>query len=163
MLASAPWAAALRWHARARQRWLRIDPRDVDPVVLRHRRIYILPTPRGLAFMGTIATMLVLSLNYAMSLGFAMTFLLSGLAGAALLHTFRHLAGLSLRPLGAGETFAAIRCRSRWRSAAPSARGDHRRRRRRRAGAGRPRRRRHDAGDVERARRRDAAGWPWGA
>lgn len=106
MLAAAPWAAALRWHARARQRWLRIDPRDVDPVVLRHRRIYILPTPRGLAFMGTIATMLVLSLNYAISLGFAVTFLLSGLAGAALLHTFRNLAGLSLRPLGAGETFA---------------------------------------------------------
>jgi uncharacterized protein (DUF58 family) len=106
MLAAAPRAAALRWHARARQRWLRVDPRDVDPVVLRHSRIYILPTPRGLAFMGTIATMLVLSLNYAMSLGFAVTFLLSGLAGAALLHTFRNLAGLSLRPLGAGETFA---------------------------------------------------------
>ena len=106
MIASAPWAAAARWHARARQRWLRIDPRDVEPVVLRHRRIYILPTPRGLAFIAAIATMLVLSLNYAMSLGFAVTFLLSGLAGAALLNTFRNLAGLSLRPLGAGEAFA---------------------------------------------------------
>ena len=50
--------------------------------------------------------MLLTSLNYALSLGFAVTFLLAGLAAAALLHTFRNLAGIELAPLAAGETFA---------------------------------------------------------
>jgi uncharacterized protein (DUF58 family) len=94
------------WLSRTRQRIFRREPADFEPVVLRHSRIYILPTRRGLAFIATLATMLVTSLNYALSLGFAVTFLLAGLAAAALLHTFRNLAGLELRPLGAGETFA---------------------------------------------------------
>ena len=37
--------------------------------------------------------MLLTSLNYALSLGFGVTFLLAGLVAAALLHTFRNLAG----------------------------------------------------------------------
>jgi len=94
------------WHAQWRQRMFRHHPADHDPVVLRHRRIYILPTRRGLAFLATLAVMLVTSLNYALSLGFIVTFLLSGLVGAALLHTFRNLAGIELRPLAAGEAFA---------------------------------------------------------
>jgi len=103
---TAPPGALGRWRARFRQRLLRTDPTDLEPVVLHHSRIYILPTRRGAAFIATIATMLVLSLNYALSLGFAVTFLLSGLAAAALLHTWRNLAGLELRPLAAGDTFA---------------------------------------------------------
>ena len=92
--------------ARYRQRLLRTEPGDHDAVVLRHRRIYILPTRRGLAVFGVIALMLLTSLNYALSLGFAATFLLAGFAAAALLHTFRNLAGIELAPLAAGETFA---------------------------------------------------------
>ncbi|HXU53402.1 MAG TPA: DUF58 domain-containing protein [Casimicrobiaceae bacterium] len=95
--------------ARSRQRWLRRAPDDDAPVVLRHSRIYILPTRRGAAMLGTLAVMLVASLNYGISLGFVVTFLLAGLAGAALLHTFRNLAGIELKPLGAGETFAGGR------------------------------------------------------
>ena len=53
-----------------------------------------------------IAMMLFTSLNYALALGFAATFLLAGFAAAALLHTFRNLAGIELAPLAAGETFA---------------------------------------------------------
>jgi hypothetical protein len=123
-----------RWRARIRQRIFRVAPSDLEPVVLRHSRIYVLPTPRGIAFIATLATMLVLSLNYALSLGFVITFLLSGLTGAALLHTFRNLAGLSLRPLAAGEPSPAIRCRSRSRSAP----ADGARRYRHRAGDGEP-------------------------
>ena len=100
------FAAGSGWLARFRQRIFRTDPADREPVILRHSRIYILPTRRGIAFIGTLAVMLVTSLNYALSLGFVVTFLLSGLAAAALLHTFRNLAGLELRPLAAGETFA---------------------------------------------------------
>jgi uncharacterized protein (DUF58 family) len=91
---------------RYRQRLFRDAPDDREPVVLRHRRIYILPTRRGLAYIATLIMMLLTSLNYGLSLGFAVTFLLAGLAAAALLHTFRNLAGLELRPLSAGETFS---------------------------------------------------------
>jgi uncharacterized protein (DUF58 family) len=107
-LAPEPEAAALResWRARYLQRIFRTRPADHDPVVLRHSRIYILPTKRGLAFLGTLLIMLLTSLNYALSLGFVVTFLLAGLAAAALLHAFRNIAGIELAPIAAGETFA---------------------------------------------------------
>ena len=91
---------------RVRQRMFRHAPADDRPVVLRHHRIYILPSKRGWAFMGTLALLLITSLNYALSLGFVVTFALIGLAAIALIHTFRNLAGIELRPLSAGEAFA---------------------------------------------------------
>src|SRR3954470_24423187 len=92
--------------ARMRQRAFRAAPADRDPVVLRHSRIYILPTRRGLATMLTMLLMLLTSLNYALSLGLAVTFVLIGLSSGALLHTLRHLAGMEVKPLAAGDTFA---------------------------------------------------------
>ncbi len=92
--------------ARSRQRLFRSAPADRDPVVLRHSRIYILPTRRGAALIATLVVMLLTSLNYALSLGLFVTFALSGLVAAALLHTFRNLAGINVRPLAAGDTFA---------------------------------------------------------
>jgi uncharacterized protein (DUF58 family) len=50
--------------------------------------------------------MLLTSMNYALSLGYAMTFLASGMVAAALLATFRNLAGLASSPVAAGEAFA---------------------------------------------------------
>ena len=94
------------WLRRLRQRAFRIAPNDREPIVLRHGRIYILPTRRGLAFLGALVMMLTTSLNYALSLGFGVTFLLSGLAAAALLHTFRNLVGIEIRPMASGETFS---------------------------------------------------------
>ena len=99
-------AARRGWLARFRRQFFHVDPTDLGPLVLRHRRIYILPTRHGAAFIATILVMLVMSLNYALSLGFMVTFLLSGLVAAALLHSFRNLAGMEIRPLAAGETFA---------------------------------------------------------
>jgi len=94
------------WAGRIRQRLFRHAPADDRPVTLRHHRIYILPTRRGWAFVGTLFLLLITSLNYALSLGFAVTFLLAGLVAIALIHTFRNLAGIELRPLSAGEAFA---------------------------------------------------------
>jgi len=94
------------WRAGYLQRLFRNAPADHDPVILRHRRIYILPTRRGLAFLTTLGMTLLTSLNYSLSLGFAATFMLAGLLATALVHTFRNLAGIELRPLAAGETFA---------------------------------------------------------
>src|SRR5260221_10136260 len=92
--------------ARARQRAFRVNPADREPVVLGHSRIYILPTRRGWAMIVTVATMLIASLNFALSLGVGVAFLLAGLLAASLLHTFRNLAGIEVTPLSAGETFA---------------------------------------------------------
>jgi len=94
------------WLARVRQRAFRVSPADREPVVLRHSRIYILPTKRGWAMIATIAIMLVSSLNYALTLGVGVSFLLAGLMASALLHTFRNLAGIEVTPLSAGEAFA---------------------------------------------------------
>jgi uncharacterized protein (DUF58 family) len=101
-VANTPAAFFARW----RTRILRHVPDDRDEVRLHHSRIYILPTRRGLAFIATVATMVVASLNYGLALGFVVTFLLAGLCTAALLHTFRNVAGLAVRPGSAGEAFA---------------------------------------------------------
>lgn len=97
---------AKSWKARVRQRVWRLAPGDLERVVLRHSRIYILPTPRGIALIATLVIMLLTAMNYALSLGYALTFLAGGLVAAALLATFRNLAGLAVSPLGAGEAFA---------------------------------------------------------
>jgi uncharacterized protein (DUF58 family) len=106
MRAMSVTANVASWPSRWRQRIWRRTPGDVDTVVLRHRRIYILPTRRGLALIGTLATMLVASMNYALALGFALTFLVAGLAASALLQTYRSLAGIAISPLAGGEAFA---------------------------------------------------------
>lgn len=94
------------WLGRWRQRLLRHAPSDHAAVVLRHSRIYLLPTRRGWALIATLLMTLLASLNYALALGVAVTFLLTGLVAAAQLHTFRNLAGIEITPLAAGETFA---------------------------------------------------------
>ena len=98
-------ATKAQWVARWRQRLWRVDAADRGPIVLRHRRIYILPTRRGLALIATLAIMLLTSMNYALSLGHALTFLVAGLVAAALLQTYRNLAGIAASPLAAREAF----------------------------------------------------------
>jgi uncharacterized protein (DUF58 family) len=68
------------------------------PVVLTQRRVYILPTGQGLLFAITIALLLIGSINYNLSLGYVLTFLLAGLGVVAMLHTWRNLARIALRP-----------------------------------------------------------------
>jgi len=92
--------------ARWRQRLWRLEPGDRSAVVLKHQRIYILPTRRGLALIATLAIMLVTSMNYSLSLGYALTFLVGGVVAAALLQAYRNLAGIVAAPLAAGEGFS---------------------------------------------------------
>src|SRR5450631_3637820 len=99
---ASPAALLSRW----RQRLWRLDPGDLETVVLRHSRIYILPTRRGIALIATLVIMLLTSMNYALSLGYAVTFVAGGMVAAALLATFRNLAGIAVLPLVAGEAFA---------------------------------------------------------
>jgi uncharacterized protein (DUF58 family) len=98
-----PTAAAFR-------RWLfRLHGPEPAPIVLGQRRVFVLPTRPGLLYGASLLVMLLGSINYALSLGFALTFLLAGLGIVALLHTFRNLAQLAIlpgrvEPVFAGET-----------------------------------------------------------
>ena len=90
---------------RFKQRLFRTRPEDTLPLHIEHQRIYILPTGRGWAFLLVLLIMLVASINYSLSLGYALSFLLTGLFTATLLHTYRNLAGLSLLQVDTGTTF----------------------------------------------------------
>lgn len=84
-------------------------PPERGAIVLGHRRVYIVPSRLGLLFGGTLGILLVGSINYALSLGFALTFLLAGMGIAGMVQTARNLAQLSISagrcdPVFAGET-----------------------------------------------------------
>ena len=79
---------------------------EAPPVTLVQRRIFILPTRQGYAFAFTSIVLLVASINYAISLGFVLTFMLMSMAGVAMLHTWRNLAHLKLRPGRCDPVFA---------------------------------------------------------
>jgi uncharacterized protein (DUF58 family) len=73
--------------------------------------VYILPTGGGLMFAVTLLLMLIGSINYNLSLGYVLVFLLAGNGIVCMLHTWRNLARISLRsgkaaPVFAGESAA---------------------------------------------------------
>lgn len=89
-----------------RQRLFRVRPEDALPHRVSHQRVYIVPTKRGWAFLLALLLMLIASVNYALSLGYALCFLLTGLFTATLLHTYRNVAGLQITAVEAGDCFA---------------------------------------------------------
>jgi uncharacterized protein (DUF58 family) len=93
-LPAAGAARALR--GRWRGWWLARLPR-AERWTLTQRNVYILPTPAGAVFALTLLLLLVASINYRLSLGYMLTFLLAG-AGVVSMHTtHRTLRGLSLQ------------------------------------------------------------------
>lgn len=79
---------------------------EAPPVTLVQRRIFILPTRQGYAFALMLLLLLLASINYSLSLGFLLTFLLGSMALVGLLHTWRNLAHLRLRPGRCEPVFA---------------------------------------------------------
>jgi uncharacterized protein (DUF58 family) len=79
---------------------------EAGPVVLSQRRVYVLPTRHGYVFGVTLVLMLVGSINYSLSLGFMLTFLLAGMGLVAILHTYRNLAHLAISAGRAEPAFA---------------------------------------------------------
>ena len=92
------WIAA--WEARRR--------RPTETWKLTQRNLYIFPTASGWAYATMLVVMLVASINYQLSLGYALTFLLAGCALVSMHLTHRTLLGLTLHlrpvaPVHAGE------------------------------------------------------------
>ncbi|MGH9576364.1 MAG: hypothetical protein ACRD3R_02920, partial [Terriglobales bacterium] len=81
-------------------------PPERGAIVLGHRRVYIVPSRLGLFFGGVLLILLVGSINYALSLGFALTFLLAGMGIAGMVQTARNLAQLTVRAGRAEPVFA---------------------------------------------------------
>ena len=98
--------------------------RDAQAATLNRRRIYILPTRFGIGLGVLVFAMLLGSLNYGTSLGFALTFLLTGVGLVAMHHCHGNLLGLDLRFAGVQPVFAGQRASFRiaLHNAAPTAR-----------------------------------------
>lgn len=81
---------------------------ETGTVTLTQRRIYILPSRQGLGFAVVLMVMLLGDINYNLSLGYVLTFLLAMMAVMSMLYAFRNLAHLQIRaghvaPVFAGE------------------------------------------------------------
>jgi uncharacterized protein (DUF58 family) len=79
---------------------------ETGTVVLNQRRIYILPTRQGFAFAFTLLLMLLGDINYNLSLGYVLTFLLTTTAGMTMLHAFRNMAQLEIHAGYVDSVFA---------------------------------------------------------
>ena len=79
---------------------------EPGPVLLSQRRVYVLPTRHGTVFGLVLVLMLFSSINYGLSLGFILVFLLAGMGVVAILHTFRNLAHLTVSPGRVEPAFA---------------------------------------------------------
>jgi uncharacterized protein (DUF58 family) len=75
-----------------------------DSTTLTQRNIYILPTRAGLAFAAVLVVMLLASINYQLSLGYVLTFLLAGAGFVSMHMTHNTLRGMTLhlRPPASG-------------------------------------------------------------
>ncbi|MDZ7751592.1 MAG: DUF58 domain-containing protein [Gammaproteobacteria bacterium] len=93
----------------APQRWA--PGASTSGFALTQRRIFILPTARGLAYFAALAVMLTGAINYNNSLAYMLVFLLGSLALVSMLHAYRNLAGLHVRPGRATPAFAGEPCR----------------------------------------------------
>ncbi|HEY9108194.1 MAG TPA: DUF58 domain-containing protein [Roseateles sp.] len=84
-------ALAARW-----QTWWQSRQPIADTHATTQRNVYIVPTLAGLAFCGTLGVLLLASINEQLSLGYALTFALTG-AGLASMHTTHaNLRGLQM-------------------------------------------------------------------
>jgi len=92
------------------QQWLfQLRGPETGVIVLVQRRIFVLPTRHGLMFAAMLMLMLTGSINYNLSLGFILTFLLGSMGVNTIIYTYRNLANLRItggraRPVFAGDT-----------------------------------------------------------
>lgn len=88
-------------------RWaLRVRPPEPVPIVLGQRRVYVLPTRAGIAYGFSLIVMLIGAINYNLSLGHVLIFLLAGLGVVTILHTFGNLVRLKVSPGRTPPVFA---------------------------------------------------------
>ncbi len=85
---------------------LRSDADD-QGIDINLRRAYILPTQKGLYYLITVMIMFIWSVNYALSLGYAMTFFTAIFALLVAVLSVNNLSGIRVKPLENPAFFAA--------------------------------------------------------
>ena len=85
--------AALRQRFRV---WLFRPKIEHGTVILTQRRIFIIPTKQGFTLAFVLVLMLLGDINYNLSLGYVLTFVLTMMAVMSMLHAFRNLAHLEI-------------------------------------------------------------------
>ena len=97
------------------QAWIRRrQGADPDPVRFDRRRIYILPTPLGIAYAAMLFAMVLGGMNYGNNLGLALAFLLVSLGLVVMHHCHGTLSGLGLRLAGSESAFVGGEVRFRF-------------------------------------------------
>lgn len=86
--------------------WLFRPRVEHGTVTLTQRRIFIIPTRQGFTLGFVLLLMLLGDINYNLSLGYVLTFLLTMMAVMSMLHAFRNLAHLEIRPGRAEAVFS---------------------------------------------------------
>ena len=86
--------------------WLFRPKIESGTVTLNQRRIFIIPTRQGIGFVFVLLIMLLGDINYSLSLGYVLTFLLGTTALMTMVHTFRNMAQLEIRAGRADAVFA---------------------------------------------------------
>lgn len=90
-------------------RFTRGEKLSKESVTLNHQRIFILPTQNGLGFVVLITILLLIAFVYNNNLIYILAFLLASIFFVTIIHSFKSLAGLSIKkgksnPVFAGET-----------------------------------------------------------
>lgn len=98
--------AAMHFRKRIANRLFKLRDAEPGEVFLNQRRVFILPTRAGLVFGIMLVVLFIASINYSLSLGFALTFLLAGCAVIDMHLTHRNLAHLHLSPGNVSPVFA---------------------------------------------------------
>jgi len=79
---------------------------ETGTVVLNQRRIYIIPSRQGFGFAGVLLLMLLGDINYNLSLGYMLTFLLATIGGMSMVYAFRNMASIEIRAGQIAPVFA---------------------------------------------------------
>lgn len=78
----------------------------LETIPLTHRRIFILPTQRGLGFVVLIIVLLLIAFIYNNNLAYLLAFLLASIFFVTILHSYKALAGLVLTQAHCQSVFA---------------------------------------------------------
>ena len=87
------------------QRWLAKRIPTLDQATLNHKNIYIVPTRSGLLFVFSAGLVLIAAINYAVSLAFALAFLMASLFILSILYSFNNLNQLTLTSRSSQDVF----------------------------------------------------------
>lgn len=109
-----------RLNARFRQWILARHPREKE-TTLTQKRIYILPTGAGAAFLVVSLLVLLLAINYENNLAYAVCFTMLSLFITAIVHTYANLSGLQVAVLSVSPVFKGDHALFRFRLYSPRA------------------------------------------